>query len=165
MNKIKCSQCGKMKTIDKFDARRTDGARGLRSACKACQSETKAHDRLDDLEHARALGRASYERQKAARPEEIRVSARKANLKHRHNITPEDFDRLLVEQGGVCAVCQSPATHVDHDHACCPGSRSCGKCIRGLLCGPHNLALGHTKDNPTALRNLATYIEATMVAA
>jgi hypothetical protein len=23
---------------------------------------------------------------------------------------------------------------VDHDHACCPGRRSCGKCVRGTLC-------------------------------
>lgn len=24
--------------------------------------------------------------------------------------------------------------YVDHDHACCAGSRSCGKCVRGIVC-------------------------------
>jgi hypothetical protein len=23
---------------------------------------------------------------------------------------------------------------VDHDHACCPGEPTCGKCVRGILC-------------------------------
>ena len=32
---------------------------------------------------------------------------------------------------------------VDHDHLCCPGKKSCGKCIRGALCLSHNLAEGH----------------------
>ena len=36
--------------------------------------------------------------------------------------------------GSVCggALC------VDHDHKCCPGKKSCGKCVRGILCINHN---------------------------
>jgi hypothetical protein len=34
--------------------------------------------------------------------------------------------------------------HVEHDHACCQRkNRSCGKCVRGLLCHTCNIALGH----------------------
>ena len=37
--------------------------------------------------------------------------------------------------------------------------RSCGKCIRGLLCKSCNHALGYMKDNPDVLRAAADYVE------
>lgn len=37
---------------------------------------------------------------------------------------------------------------VDHNHACCPGSTSCGECVRGILCIQCNSALGMLKDSP-----------------
>jgi hypothetical protein len=50
------------------------------------------------------------------------------------------FDGLLAYQDGICVGCDNaPATDIDHDHACCPGARSCGGCIQGLLCRPCNL--------------------------
>lgn len=35
---------------------------------------------------------------------------------------------------------------VDHDHACCPTERSCGSCIRGVICRGCNNAMPHTLD-------------------
>lgn len=32
---------------------------------------------------------------------------------------------------------------IDHDHACCKGDYSCGRCVRGLVCNQCNLSLGH----------------------
>lgn len=65
-------------------------------------------------------------------------------LKCRYNITIEDYDQMLLDQNGVCALCFKQDTFrlsVDHDHRCCAGNKSCGKCVRGLLCRPCNAAL------------------------
>jgi hypothetical protein len=64
--------------------------------------------------------------------------SREHNLQRRHGITAADYDRMLASQDGRCAICQKPPRknrlHVDHDRSCCPGPKSCGKCVRGLLC-------------------------------
>ena len=81
------------------------------------------------------------------------------------NILPQTYDAMLDRQGGVCRTCkQEPADgqplHVDHDHRCCPkAGKSCGKCVRGLLCRACNTALGLVRDNPGTLRALADYLE------
>ena len=136
-----CPACGQTKSLDDFHKSKRERD-GHSWNCKVCALATYRKRRLRNVSAAQA-------------------SERKANLKHRHNTTPEEFQRLLDEQGGSCAVCSAPGTHIDHDHACCPGSRSCGQCIRGILCEPHNLMLGHAHDDPTVLRNAATYLEAT----
>ncbi len=48
--------------------------------------------------------------------------------------------------------------NIDHDHACCPGSYSCGSCVRGLLCWACNVALGIVKDDPDVLKGLLAYL-------
>jgi hypothetical protein len=86
----------------------------------------------------------------------------------RFSLCLEDFVRMLESQGGICAICggvnaNGKALCVDHDHACCPGDGSCGRCVRGLLCGNCNHALGHMRDDPARLRAAATYIEAARI--
>jgi hypothetical protein len=85
-----------------------------------------------------------------------------SRLWRNYHITPEQFDMLLEKQGGTCP-CGAEATCVDHDHGCCPGERSCGRCVRGLLCGPCNRTIGHAKENPERLINLAAYLGASRV--
>ena len=79
-------------------------------------------------------------------------SRKKSNRKYRissYGLTQEQFDRLLDAQQHTCGMCHEPfeerqLIHVDHDHACCrEKNRSCGECIRGLLCHTCNIALGH----------------------
>jgi hypothetical protein len=72
----------------------------------------------------------------------------------RYGITLDRYNEMLETQGGVCAMCGEPETAVhnksdkvmalavNHDHACCPGSGSCGECVRGLLCRRCNFDLG-----------------------
>lgn len=61
-----------------------------------------------------------------------------------------------------CQICGTTATtmHVDHDHACCPGQKaSCGKCVRGLLCGPCNRGIGLFRDDLTRVEAAARYLK------
>jgi hypothetical protein len=68
-----------------------------------------------------------------------------ADLRYRYNLSASGYTRLLASQSGGCAICGikpgSKRLAVDHDHACCPGRRSCGGCIRGLLCKRCNFYL------------------------
>lgn len=86
-------------------------------------------------------------------------------LEREYGITQADYDRILAEQGGGCALCGATTVrhenlkkprgevslHVDHDH-------KTGK-VRGILCGPCNHALGKLNDDPELLRKAADYIE------
>ena len=88
-----------------------------------------------------------------AHPHRESPEARKrSNRKYRiasYGLTQELFDSLLAAQQFACGMCHEPfgegqLIHVDHDHTCCrEKNRSCGKCIRGLLCHTCNIALGH----------------------
>ena len=85
---------------------------------------------------------------------------RRNNLWAFYKITPEQYDSLLAAQGGGCAVCSATSNLcVDHDHACCAGPQTCGRCIRGILCRECNRAEGMVGGDPERLRNLANYIE------
>lgn len=88
---------------------------------------------------------------------------RDTRLRRQYGIGADWYDALLAEQGGGCAVCQrpesGPSLAIDHDHACCPTpKRSCGRCVRGLLCEDCNRALGMLGDNPVTIDRLAAYV-------
>lgn len=95
-------------------------------------------------------------------PLEVRRNkSRTWNLANKYGITPACFDALFAKQDGVCAICKRPETRknqygpvtlsVDHCH-------TSGK-VRGLLCVRCNQGIGQFKDNVTALRAAAEYLE------
>jgi hypothetical protein len=75
-------------------------------------------------------------------------SMRASRLRYLYKMTIEDYESLLLSQGGHCALCQvvqgddKRRMAVDHDHECCSGTRSCGKCLRGILCADCNRKVG-----------------------
>lgn len=79
-----------------------------------------------------------------------------------YKITLEQYQALLDRQNGGCAICATPPDEewlsVDHDHACCAGNKSCGKCVRGLLCRSCNLGLGLLGDTLTGLTRALEYL-------
>jgi Recombination endonuclease VII len=84
--------------------------------------------------------------------------------KHRYGVTLPQWKQLFGSQNGVCAICGNHETErqhlsVDHDHSCCPGDKSCGKCVRGLLCNACNNGIGRLREDPKILRRAAEYVE------
>jgi hypothetical protein len=84
---------------------------------------------------------------------------KKTGIKRRlwvlYRLTPEEYDKILSYQGGVCACCgktpKAKRLAVDHCHKT--------GLIRGLLCWPCNHALGVLKDAQDTARRLATYLD------
>ena len=60
---------------------------------------------------------------------------------------------MVLRQLGRCPGCrrQLRHPHIDHNHY--TGA------VRGLLCNPCNLALGHAKDMTLTLTRLASYLK------
>jgi hypothetical protein len=103
-------------------------------------------------ERLRALGSAA-----AKAPH--RLLARRARI---YGLTPTELTAMMAS--GVCDACGTDdhggrAWAVDHDHACCPGQGSCGRCVRGILCQSCNTALGMVDDSEARLLELAQYIK------
>ena len=95
-----------------------------------------------------------------------RFCAAKEDSVRRNHLGMERYLEILGDQEGRCKVClrDDPSPDlmwtIDHDHDCCPGTWSCGECVRGLLCRTCNMALGLLKENPDVLRRGADYLEA-----
>lgn len=85
---------------------------------------------------------------------------RKRDLKKKYNMTSEQFLDLLEKQGNTCAICQATYNNyaIDHDHACCSGEITCGKCVRGVLCQKCNRGIGQFNDSIEILQNAITYL-------
>ncbi|QWT30116.1 HNH endonuclease [Streptomyces phage TunaTartare] len=81
-------------------------------------------------------------------------------------ITRERYSELLKLQNGKCAICGGESIDrnfsIDHDHNCCSGRKSCGNCIRGLLCNGCNMGIGYMRDDIERLTNAIEYLRAHM---
>lgn len=88
---------------------------------------------------------------------------RSEKLKSAYGITIDDYEAMLAKQAGGCAICGGTNAsgrnlYVDHDHSCCRGGNSCGRCVRALLCDPCNRSIGLMRDNPARLEAAAAYL-------
>lgn len=89
-----------------------------------------------------------------------------ARLIRAYNITLVQYELMLAAQGGGCATCRIQLDpyirvsrlSVDHDHNHCRGPRSCGRCVRGLLCSSCNHTLGNARDDVVLLGNMIEYL-------
>lgn len=167
-----CPTCKILKDVSEFHFNKRYRS-GVSFYCKDCESvrdkirkstpEAKARKRELDA----APKRKTYHKKCNATPEG-KLKQRERGLLNSYNLSIKQFEDLLLAQKGVCAVCRlvpladrlGRLFHVDHDHNCCPGKKSCGKCIRGLLCHRCNVGMGLLNDDPFRLRQAADYLTA-----
>lgn len=168
-----CTICREVKPATEFSINRRSRD-GRSFDCRECQSKRQKLYREENRQQISARRRADYAENAEAR----RASGRAyyaanpdanwaRNIKKKYGLTPDDYYRILDSQLGLCAnpgcfnapIEGQERFHVDHDHACCPGDRSCGRCIRGILCPGCNKALGCARDDVKRLRGLADYLE------
>lgn len=124
-----------------------------RLACKDCGSFTRKL--TPPGPRCASCHRDEKKRRKAA--------AHDRYVGNRYGLPPGMYERLYEAQGGFCALCRraTGATKhlaVDHDHSCCAGKESCGRCVRGLLCGPCNDVLAVARDSADYFLGAIAYL-------
>ena len=76
------------------------------------------------------------------------------NRIRKFGVSVEEYERMLVEQGGGCKICGNTNSGkrlaVDHDH-------QTGQ-VRGLLCSACNVGLGMFKDSTDLLRRAINHL-------
>jgi Recombination endonuclease VII len=167
----RCTKCEQDK--DEKDDFHKDSRTGKpRSWCKLCTN-------ADNIARAAANPEKHNARSKAwrdANPERWSATVRAWGLRNPEKLEASrhrsqykiEFEALWQAQNGMCASCHEPMLRdgkevnsvcVDHDRSCCPGHKSCGKCVRGLIHRNCNLVLGYAKDNVRVLQCAIEYLE------
>lgn len=133
-----CGQCGVIQPVENF----TNKGKGKLSAfCKTCL--------------------ASYMRKYYSNHtnKQKHLDLQKTNLYKKYGLTQEEAIVLKDRYDGKCWICLTvEGTSFDHDHACCPGLGSCGKCVRAWLCKQCNSALGGFRDDPDVVERAQQYL-------
>lgn len=149
MNKI-CKKCDGTKEATEF-YKHSGTKDGYRNECKECTKESQRNRRVTNRDALNENDRKRYAKTK-----------RFQHLSRTYGLDKNGYDELLKSQNGVCAICKNPPEfrnlYVDHDHSCCPSEKSCGNCVRALLCRSCNLAISYFKDNPDLMLSGASYI-------
>ena len=184
-----CNVCTESLPIENFSKRKASRD-GLSYTCRECDNKRRKKNYVAEgdevLVKRRAFWRETAARINAERRDryandaEYRAKVVERNKCQRienpqirrherlwqYGMTVEDWDALLETQNGRCAVCgdypeAGKSFHVDHDHSCCSGKKSCGECVRGLLCFRCNAAEGLVRSDPNIALSLAAYLLST----
>jgi len=166
-------------TREQVETATANGLRWCSGKCKAfvpaddfyghfprCKSCTKAgvqaiRDGMTDRE--RQANADYFWDWRARNGDKVRASA----IYSKYGVTPEWYAAKLAEQGGHCALCPQTVVEgrkflfIDHDHDCCPDNKkTCGSCVRGILCYRCNTMLAAVENSQwldAALAYLARY--------
>ncbi len=171
-----CYRCSTLKPLTGFHISRRR-FNGHKSTCKLCDITIAAERYEKNREHILSISSKWAEENRSKKTSKAAEwarnnpqSLRRYHLQNTYNLTVEQYLEMYSEQQGLCQLCFDPETvidtrtnklrplSIDHDHSCCPSKKSCGKCIRGLLCHRCNMVLGACEDNYDLLIRMADYL-------
>lgn len=159
----KCPKCERIKDRSEFTV--VNKERGwVNSPCKPCASKISTRNYHANKEKHRERHKDWYwnrggkeHRRKQRRTLEGQKPRRLEAWKRQGiNLTWEEFKDLHEKQNGKCAICEAQEEElerllaVDHDH-------DTGE-VRGLICGPCNLFIGHLELHRSNLEQALNYI-------
>lgn len=178
-----CTQCKKTKPLNEF-AKNSGNKSGIHSWCKQCMTEkvlqyrggrvfkqlskTETHKQCRICEQIKPYSEYAGKEKRIKAKESYCIECKKfmgtERVLSRYKLTVDDYMYMFNSQGGLCMICKKPEIgnkrlSVDHDHSCCSGAGSCGKCIRGLLCSRCNKTLGMIEDNIDYLSSMIEYLK------
>lgn len=81
--------------------------------------------------------------------------SRNWQYKSRYGLTFEEYSSYMERGCEICGATEN--LNLDHDHNCCSGQRTCGNCIRGVLCYRHNRGEGFF-DNIDEFNRMEIYL-------
>lgn len=167
-----CTRCERTLPASEFPTNRYNKS-GLNARCRDCCSDDhkKRIETLVVVPVAEKVCRGCNRTLKASsftkkasnndgRHSRCKDCMRLLKIEHLYNITAERY--LEMSKNG----CQMDGCGsfyrlcVDHDHTCCSGEKSCGACVRGVLCDKHNTGIAKFDDDPEALLAAIEYLNA-----
>lgn len=169
-----CSKCGKRKLVKYFYKTKSHGRSNFRGDCKKCfekyrkkyfqenpNKRREYHKKWRDKNKEYVINKAK--KYKKRNPIKIKFLNQRYWLKKAFNLTIEDYNNLLKNQGNKCAICKTKfkkLTEQNIDRLCIDHNHKTEQ-IRGLLCTQCNLAIGNLKEKIQYFKNAIKYLQET----
>lgn len=166
-----CNQCGKYKHSDEFSKHPTGAPIATCKPCRKVKYYLQRHPEISigDVRSCNSCRQVKFVGEFPRRKMHLdicKTCLTEQDINPVYSITNHRIQEIFAEQDGRCSICDrmfKPGKmdnyHIDHDHDCCPGQSSCGKCVRGLLCHHCNVGLGNFKDDIDRMKRAIAYLE------
>ena len=163
----RCIKCEEEKPLNEFGFHNRKKGQH-RNMCKSCwfewAKEYNASPRgrgfRKDWNEKNAEKIVAYKelyRNDPKKKEAAKVYHRKRWLMQQFGITIKDYDKMVKDQDGKCAICGTTESRINCDNFAVDHDHETGK-IRGLLCHNCNVGLGNFKDSHDLLNKAINYL-------